>query len=222
MRRLGYIFLLAGWLSASMPLQARDQGQDQAYARAKGQVVNITIGSQSGTPDKTILRSMRKRMGDAIANDTIDTFYIYIPRSGSPASMESGLSACAEAGFTAAQGKFDDLVRQLRSLPARPGTFIRVELANQCAPPQPIEPPECGGILGILCPANQYCERFTGQCKTPDAQGTCQAAPAACKKKYEPVCGCDGETYDNPCEARRARISLDHYGKCKQPEELAR
>jgi hypothetical protein len=196
--------------------------QDPTYAEEKAQAVDIAIGSQSGTPDKTILRSVRKLVGDAISNDTVDTFYIYIPRSGSPTSMEFGLSACAEAGFIAAEGKFDELVRQLRSLPARPDTSVRVELAKRCAPLEPIEPAECGGILGILCPANQYCEKITGQCKTPDAQGTCKAAPAACEKKYEPVCGCDGETYDNPCEARRARISLDHYGKCKSPEELAR
>jgi hypothetical protein len=37
----------------------------------------------------------------------------------------------------------------------------------------------------------------------------------------QPVCGCNGETYRNPCEAARAGVSLDHDGKCKIPEELA-
>jgi hypothetical protein len=217
MKYLGSTLLLGGLLFASMPVPA----QDPAYDRAKAQAVDIAIGSQSGTPDKTILRSVRKLVGDAISNETVDTFYIYIPRSGSPTSMEFGLSACAEAGFTAATGKFDDLIKQLRSLPARPGTAVRVELTNRCAPLEPIEPAECGGILGILCPARQYCEKITGQCKAPDAQGTCKVMPASCAKKLEPVCGCDGETYDNPCEARRAGISLDHYGRCNPPEELA-
>jgi hypothetical protein len=217
MKHLRYTLLLGGLIFASMPVPARDP----AYDQAKAQAVDIAIGSQSGTPDKTVLRSVRKLVGDAISNDTIDTFYIYIPRSGSPTSMEFGLSACAEAGFTAATGEFDDLVKQLRSLPARPGTSVRVELTNRCAPLEPIEPVECGGILGILCPARQYCEKITGQCKAPEAPGTCKVMPASCAKKLEPVCGCDGETYDNPCEARRAGISLDHYGKCKSPEELA-
>lgn len=196
--------------------------EDQAYGQEKAQAVDIAIGSQSGTPDKAVLHSVRKLVGDAISNDTVDAFYIYIPRHGSPTSMESGLSACAEAGFIAAEGTFDELVRRLRSLSTRPGTSVRVELTNRCAAPGPIEPVECGGLLGILCPATQYCEKITGQCKTSDAQGTCKAIPVACEKKIEPVCGCDGETYDNPCEARRARVSLDHYGKCKHPEELAR
>ena len=197
MRYPGRTLLLGGLLFTSISVPA----QDQAYGQAKAQAVDIAIGSQSGTPDKTVLHSVRKLVGDAISNDTIDTFYIYIPRPGSPNSMESGLSACAEAGFIAAEGTFDELLRRLRSLPARPGTSIRVELTDRCAPLEPIEPVECGGLLGILCPATQYCEKITGQCKTPDAQGTCKAAPAACEKKYEPVCGCDGETYDNPCEA---------------------
>jgi hypothetical protein len=216
MRCLGSTLLLGALLFAALAVPA------SAETQAQGHAVNIAIGSNSGTPDKTVLRSVRELVGDAISSETIDTFYIYIPRPGSPTSMEFGLSACAEAGFTAARGKFDDLVMQLRSLRARPGTSIRVELTDRCAPLEPIEPVECGGILGILCPAGQYCEKITGQCKAPDAQGMCKAIPAVCEKKHEPVCGCDGETYDNPCEARRAGISLDHYGRCKHPEELAR
>jgi hypothetical protein len=214
MKCLGYALLLGGLLFASTPVPAE--------AREQGQAVNIAIGSASGTPDPTVLRSIRKLVGDAISSETVDTFYIYIPRPGSPTSMEFGLSACAEAGFIGGKGKFEELVMRLRSLQTRPGTSIRVELTNRCAPLEPIEPVECGGILGILCPARQYCEKITGQCKVPDAQGTCKVMPASCAKKLEPVCGCDGETYDNACEARRAGISLDHYGKCKSPEELAR
>jgi len=217
-RCLSRILLLGGLFFASIPVPAQDQG----YAQATGQAVNIAIGSHSGTPDKSLLRSVRKLIGDAISSNAIDTFYTYIPRAGSPASMEFGLSACAEAGFMAAEGKFDDLVMQLRFLQARPGTSIRVELSDRCTPPEPVEPVECGGILGILCPGGQYCEKNTGQCKAPDAKGVCKPIPAACEKKLAPVCGCNGQTYDNPCEARRAGISLDHYGKCKPPEELAR
>ena len=41
-----------------------------------------------------------------------------------------------------------------------------------------------------------------------------EPAPAFCPAVYEPVCGVDGVTYSNACDADRARVEIDHEGEC--------
>ncbi len=47
-----------------------------------------------------------------------------------------------------------------------------------------------------------------------DAPGTCQPKPAFCTREFRPVCGCDGRTYGNACEAAAAGVNVRQEGAC--------
>ena len=207
-------------IGSSFLVNAACFAQDRLESSTRNLAVNITIGSKRGSVDEAAVRSVREAVGSAISAGTVDIFYVYYPRAGGATSTEFGLSACAEAGFNSAPEKFRDLISQLRTIRYQTQTFINIERVEQCKDIEPIQPTDCGGVLGVLCPRSQYCETGAGQCKIADAQGSCKVIPEACNAEYKPVCGCDGKTYANTCEAARARVSLDHYGKCKPPEEL--
>lgn len=216
MKQLFNIFLIGSALLLNTITFAQDDLENGAHNLA----VNITVGSKKGSVDNTALGSVREVVGNAIAAGTVDKFYIYYPRMGGATSTEFGLSACAGAGFNSTPEKFQSFVRQVRSVRHKAQTFLNVEWVERCKDIEPIEPLDCGGVLGVQCPGSQYCDLSIGQCKVAGAQGSCKAIPEACNAEYNPVCGCDGKTYGNACEAARAGVSLDRYGKCKSPEEL--
>lgn len=73
----------------------------------------------------------------------------------------------------------------------------------------------CGGITGAPCDKGEYCNySLAAACGGGDMQGTCAATPTACTKEQNPVCGCDGTAYGNPCMAAAAGTSISP-GKCK-------
>ena len=71
----------------------------------------------------------------------------------------------------------------------------------------------CAGIAGLPCPEGSYCRLEVGTCCC-DFQGVCAPVPDACADVFDPVCGCDRQTYANACLAAQARVSLDHVGSC--------
>lgn len=68
---------------------------------------------------------------------------------------------------------------------------------------------KCGRTI---CGANQYCFSGKEQCSARD--GVCRDIPNACPAVVDPVCGCDGETYDNACYAAASGVNVASEGAC--------
>ncbi|HEU4533558.1 MAG TPA: hypothetical protein VFS00_05550, partial [Polyangiaceae bacterium] len=78
---------------------------------------------------------------------------------------------------------------------------------------------DCGGLAGLTCAADEYCQfDESALCGAADQLGKCQPKPQGCNKIYAPVCGCDGQTYGNRCVADQAGAPIAHPGPCGEGE----
>jgi hypothetical protein len=77
----------------------------------------------------------------------------------------------------------------------------------------------CGGYAGLTCPVSEFCDYPPeAQCGAGDHAGTCKPLPS-CTPNFDPVCGCDGRTYEDECQAHAAGISVQHQGTCAEEED---
>ncbi|MEY4548533.1 MAG: hypothetical protein RL685_4728, partial [Pseudomonadota bacterium] len=76
----------------------------------------------------------------------------------------------------------------------------------------------CGGFRppgGAECGPGLFCQHQAGAlCGAADAPGECVLIPDACIALFSPVCGCDGVTYGNSCEAARNETGILELGAC--------
>jgi hypothetical protein len=67
-----------------------------------------------------------------------------------------------------------------------------------------------GCIVGLLgmCPQNMFCK---GKC---GGNGVCAPVATNCDDVDDPVCGCDGYPYPNPCVANSSSVNVKNKGEC--------
>jgi hypothetical protein len=125
--------------------------------------VNITIGSTGAALDGAALRAVRRVVGFSVASGAIDSFVVYSPKIGGPIAKEGGISACAEAGYSADQQKFNGFINELRAIKPKSGTVYTLEPVVNC---DRVEPVFC--TLDVkACPDGSYVNRIGPSCAFP-------------------------------------------------------
>lgn len=70
-------------------------------------------------------------------------------------------------------------------------------------------------IAASDCAPGELCDfPDDGTCGSTGTTGTCRPSATTCPGVYDPVCGCDGVTHGNACEAEAAGVDLAFFGPC--------
>ncbi|MFU8806412.1 MAG: Kazal-type serine protease inhibitor domain-containing protein, partial [Bradymonadaceae bacterium] len=97
-------------------------------------------------------------------------------------------------------------------------TMFNDECGCGCIGPSESSGNSCGGFAGDLnCEADEFCVYPKGDPNNVCyIEGVCTKIPGgACSGEFDPVCGCDGQTYSNACEAHTAGVDYAATGPCQ-------
>lgn len=96
---------------------------------------------------------------------------------------------------------------------------VSVLSVGTCESEVPASGKSCGGFVQAgdsPCDTDEFCQYQAGAlCGAADAPGQCVLIPDTCIGLFDPVCGCDGNTYSNSCEAAVAEMGILEIGECK-------
>ena len=109
--------------------------------------------------------------------------------------------------------------------PCATGAPVCMPLPSTCHYDSSLDPCRCGMVVcdpyppcSPPCGSGQFCEFHAGECGASGG-GTCNVRPGVCTALFDPVCGCDGHTYSNPCHAQGAGQSIVYDGPCETPTD---
>ncbi len=72
----------------------------------------------------------------------------------------------------------------------------------------------CGGLAGLTCEDELYCNYPDETCGDGDFQGECVVRPTFCDIGGDEVCGCDGKLHDNACAAAMIGVDVADPSRC--------
>ena len=83
--------------------------------------------------------------------------------------------------------------------------------------------PHCGPGSSVQCDPEDYCQSEPDMnCGSVALGGRCVLRDDACADIGHLVCGCDGHSYGNECEAHMNGIAIKHVGGCSATDCIAR
>lgn len=105
-----------------------------------------------------------------------------------------------------------------KSCPGCPGfPDICVPKGSSCPILRCLPPPEVTCGSDSECSTAEFCDFSDNACGSASSTlGVCSPSPRICTAIFAPVCGCDGTTYGNECDAHKAGVDVSHTGECEK------